>query len=156
MERGTLSSFPGRSKLAAYHTVSVHGGVANADPHGLVLMLMDACAERLNTACGCLERGETVRKAKLLHSCVTLIAELRGSLNLAEGAALAENLSNLYDYMMRQLLLANVSSDAGPVKEVLGLLNDIRSAWLAIGPQVRQSMQQDAPSTGRGASASAQ
>jgi flagellar secretion chaperone FliS len=137
MEHGTLSSFSGRSKLAAYHTVSVHGGVAKADPHGLVLMLMDACAERLATACGCIERREIARKAKLLHSCVTLIAELRGCLNRAEGGPLAENLSNLYDYMIRQLLKANVATDAGPVQEVQGLLNDIRSAWLAIGAQVR-------------------
>lgn len=137
MEHGTLASFPGKSKLAAYHTVSVHGGVDMADPHGLVLMLMDACAERLATACGCIERGEIARKAKLLHSCVTLIAELRGSLNLAAGGPLAENLSNLYDYMMRRLLLANVNSEAAPVKEVQGLLNDVRSAWLAIGPQLR-------------------
>jgi flagellar protein FliS len=139
MERSTLSSFPGKSRLAAYHTVSVHGGVANADPHGLVLMLMDACAERLNTACGCIERREIARKAKLLHGCVTLIAELRGSLNLSAGGPLAENLSNLYDYMMRRLLIANVSTEVGPVREVLGLLNDIRSAWLAIGPQVRST-----------------
>jgi flagellar secretion chaperone FliS len=137
MEHGTLSSFPGKSKLAAYHSISVQGGVANADPHGLVLMLMDACAERLATACGCIERREIARKAKLLHSCVTLIAELRGSLNLAAGGPLAVNLSNLYDYMMRQLLVANVNSEAGPVKEVLGLLNDIRSAWAEIGSQVR-------------------
>jgi flagellar secretion chaperone FliS len=137
MEHGTLSSFPGKSKLAAYHSISVQGGVANADPHGLVLMLMDACAERLATACGCIERREIARKAKLLHSCVTLIAELRGSLNLAAGGPLAVNLSNLCDYMMRQLLVANVNSEAGPVKEVLGLLNDIRSAWAEIGSQVR-------------------
>src|ERR1700689_3632816 len=104
MERSTLSSFPGKSRLAGYNPVSVHGNVGNADPHGLVLMLMDACGERLNTAWGCLERREIARKAKLLHSCVTLIAELRGSLNLSEGGALAENLSNLYDYMMRRLL----------------------------------------------------
>jgi flagellar secretion chaperone FliS len=139
MEHGTLSSFPGKSKLAAYHTVSVHGGVAMADPHGLVLMLMDACAERLASAGGCIERREIARKAKLLHSCVTLIAELRGSLNLAKGGPLAENLSNLYDYMMRQLLVANVNNEAAPVKEVLSLLNDVRSAWVAIGPQVRST-----------------
>ena len=139
MEHGTLSSFPGKSKLAAYHSISVQGGVANADPHGLVLMLMDACAERLTSACGCIERREIARKAKLLHSCVTLIAELRGSLNRAEGGPLAENLSNLYDYMMRRLLIANVNTEVGPVKEVLGLLNDVRSAWLAIGPQVRSA-----------------
>jgi flagellar protein FliS len=130
-------SFSGQSKLAAYHTVSVHGGVAKADAHGLVLMVLDACAERLTTACGCIERREIARKAKLLHSCVKLIAELRGSLNLAEGGPLAQNLSALYDYMMRRLLLANVNTDAEPVREVQGLLNDIRSAWLAIGPQVR-------------------
>jgi flagellar protein FliS len=138
-EQGTLSSFATKSRLAAYHSVSVHGGVANADPHGLVLMLMDGCAERLATAAGCIERRDTTRKAKLLHSCVTILAELRGSLNMAEGGPLAENLSNLYDYMVRQLLMANVNSDSAPVKEVLSLLNEIRSAWVAIGPQVRSS-----------------
>jgi len=132
-----LSSFAGKSKLAAYQTTSVHGGVANADPHGLVMMLLDACAERLTIAAGCIDRRETARMAKLLHSCVTILAELRGSLNLAAGGPLAENLSSLYDYMMRQLLLANAGSNASMVKEVLGLLNEIRSAWVAIGPQVR-------------------
>jgi flagellar protein FliS len=133
-----LSSYARKSSLAAYHSVSVHGGVADADPHKLVQMLMDACAERLMSASGCIERGETARKASLLHSCVTLIAELRGSLNMSEGGPLAHNLSSLYEYMARQLLLANVETDAGKVIEVLGLLNEIRSAWIAIGPEVRK------------------
>ena len=139
MEHGVLSSYARNSSLAAYQSVSVHGGVANADPHRLVQMLMDAVAERLTQARGCIERGEVGRKAKLLHSCVTLVAELRGSLNLAEGGELAQNLNNLYDYMTRQLLAANVQSDAARVTEVLGLLNEIRSAWVAIGPEVRKA-----------------
>lgn len=137
-----MNSFARNSSLAAYHSVSVHGGIATADPHRLVQMVMDALAERLNTARGCIERGETARKAKLLHSCVTLVAELRGSLNLAEGGELAQNLSNLYDYMARRLLLANVQNDADVVNEILGLLNEIRGAWVAIGPEVRKNAQQ--------------
>jgi flagellar secretion chaperone FliS len=133
-----LSSYARKSSLAAYQSVSVHGGVANADPHGLVQMLMDACAERLAIARGCIERGEIARKAKLLHSCVTLVAELRGSLNMSEGGPLAQNLSALYDYMARQLLSANVENDTGKIAEVLGLLNEIRNAWSAIGPEVRK------------------
>ena len=133
-----MSSYARRSGLAAYHTVSVHGGVADADPHKLIQMLMDACAERLMSARGCIERGESARKASLLHSCVTLVAELRGSLNMSEGGPLANNLSALYEYMTRQLLLANVENDVGKVTEVLGLLNEIRSAWIAIGPEVRK------------------
>ncbi|HEV2701421.1 MAG TPA: flagellar export chaperone FliS [Steroidobacteraceae bacterium] len=132
-----MSSFAGKSKLAAYQSTSVHGGVANADPHGLVMMLLDACAERLTIAGGCIERCETARMAKLLHSCVTILAELRGSLNFAAGGPLAENLDSLYEYMIRQLLFANSRTNASLVKEVLSLVNEIRSAWMAIGPQVR-------------------
>jgi flagellin-specific chaperone FliS len=50
--------------------------------------------------------------------------------------------------MMRQLLLANVNSDAGPIKEVLSLLNDIRSAWAEIGSQVRNVAQPAAAMNG--------
>jgi flagellar protein FliS len=153
LEHGDLSSFAGKSKLAAYQSVSVHGGVANADPHGLVMMLLDACAERLTIAAGCIERREIVRMTKLLHSCVTILAELRGSLNIAAGGPLAENLNGLYDYMIRQLLLANVGSNAGPVREVLSLLNEIRGAWSAIGPQVRPAASAGTPQLRAGASA---
>lgn len=127
------------AKLAAYQSVSVHGGVTDADPHALVLMLMDAAAERMAAARGCIERGERVRQASLLHSCVTIVGELRGVLNLGAGGPLAQNLSDLYDYMIRRLLLANAKSDCACITEVAGLLEDIRSAWVAIGPEVRRT-----------------
>jgi flagellar secretion chaperone FliS len=125
-------------KLAAYQSVSVHGGIAGADPHALVQMLMDGALERLQTARACLERHDIVRKAKLLHSCVRIIAELRGSLNLEAGGPLAQNLSDLYEYMMRRLLQANVENDVACIVEVTSLLGQIRSAWVAIGPEVQK------------------
>jgi flagellar protein FliS len=136
MEQGSVS----HSKLAAYHTVSVHGGVSGADPHALVLMLMNAAKERMATARGCIERRERAHKARLLHSCVTIIAELRGSLNMTEGGALPQNLSDLYDYMIRRLLLANAEDNVACITEVEHLLEEIRSAWIAIGPQVRPAV----------------
>lgn len=134
-----MSAYGRNSKLAAYQSVSVHGGVASADPHRLVLMLMDGALERLATARGCLERGEIGRKAQLLSNCVSIVSELRGSLDPARGGELAHNLSDLYDYMLRQLLRANVDNNAGCIQEVAGLLGEIRSAWVAIGPQARQA-----------------
>jgi flagellar secretion chaperone FliS len=135
-----VSAYARNSKLAAYQSVSVHGTVAGADPHRLVLMLMDGVLERLAVARACIERGELAKKAQLLHSCVTLIGELRGSLNTQQGGALARNLSDLYEYMVRQLLRANVDSNVGFVKEVSSLLGEVRSAWVAIGPEVRSSV----------------
>jgi flagellar secretion chaperone FliS len=132
-----VNPYAQHSRLAAYNSVAVHGAVASADPHGMVMILLDAATERMTAACRCIEHKELVRKSKLLHSCVTLIAELRGSLNLAQGGALAQNLDALYDYMIRQLIAANLHSDAGMVREVLGLLGEIRAGWAAIGPAVR-------------------
>jgi flagellar protein FliS len=132
-----VSAYPRNAKLAAYRTVSIHGHIAGADSHRLVLMLMDGVMDRLANARGCIERGETARKAQLLHSCVILIGELRGSLNLTQGGALARNLSELYDYMVRQVMRANVESNVGYVKEVSSLLSEVRGAWTAIAPEVR-------------------
>ena len=132
-----MSGFAHNPRMAAYRSALAHGGVASADPHALVQMLLDAVFDRMVAARGCIERGELAGKAKLLHSCVILIAELRGSLDLDKGGTLARNLRDLYEYMTRRLLIANVRSDASCVTEVLSLLGEIRSAWVAIGPQVR-------------------
>jgi len=132
-----VNEFGYNPRMAAYRSALVHGGVANADPHALVQMLLDAALDRMAAARGCIERGELIGKAKLLHSCVIILAELRGSLDLVKGGALAKNLRDLYEYMIRRLLTANVRSDASCVTEALGLLGEIRGAWMAIRPQVR-------------------
>jgi flagellar secretion chaperone FliS len=137
MEHRAVSAYARNSKVAAYQSVSVHGGVAGADPHRLVLMLMDGALERMAIARGYIERGQIAKKAQALHQCVNIVNELRGSLNLPQGGALAQNLGDLYDYMLRQLLRANVDSDLKCVKEVASLMSEIRSAWVAIGPEVR-------------------
>lgn len=147
-----MNAFARSSKVAAYQGVAAYGGVLGADAHGLVQILLDTALERLTASLGCIERGETARKAKLLHSSVRIVAELRGSLNIAAGGALAQNLSDLYEYMIRRLLRANVESDAACVKEVLSLLGEIRSAWTAIGPAVRQRVERP-PQTALSASA---
>lgn len=139
-----MSLYSPQSKLAAYRSVSAHGAVDGADPHALVLTLFDATLQRLTAARTCIESGETRRKASLLHSAVILVAELRGSLNLKDGGALAQNLSDLYEYMTRRLIQANLESDAHAVSEVQSLLGEIRSAWAAIGPQVRPASSQAA------------
>jgi flagellar protein FliS len=134
-----VSPYSQQSKLDAYRSVSAHGAVANAGPHALVLTVMDATLARLSAARACIEHKETRRKAGLLHSSVILIAELRGSLDLNNGGQLAQNLSDLYDYIARRLIHANLNDDVAAIAEVVSLLGEIRGAWAAIGPQVKQS-----------------
>jgi flagellar secretion chaperone FliS len=133
-----MAASPYATKLAAYSSASAHGGVAAADPHKLIVMLMDGALERISTARGCLARGEIAEKAKLLNRAVSIIGELRGSLDMAKGGALAANLAELYDYMCRRLLAASSENRAEWLDEVGSLLHEIRGAWLSIAPQAQR------------------
>jgi flagellar secretion chaperone FliS len=143
-----LSVYSSRSKLAAYQSTAVHGGVAGADPHRLVLMLMDGALERITIGRGCIERngkGDVARKAAALNQCISIVGELRGTLDMSAGGELAENLNKLYDYMIRRLLLANVNNDVKILTEVASLLDNVRSAWAAIAPGARTPKPQAVP-----------
>lgn len=132
-----MSLYSPQSNINAYRSVSAHGVVAGGDQHSMVLALFDAILGRLAAARSCIEQGATTRKAGLLHSSVVLVGELRGSLDMTRGGTLARNLSDLYEYMARRLVHANMNNDSEAISEILGLLREIREAWAAIGPEVR-------------------
>ena len=118
--------------LAAYSSVATHGGIADGDPHRLILMLMDGALERLAMARGCLQRNDIAQKATLVQKVMAIVQELRASLDLERGGPLAGNLRDLYDYMERQLVKANVENRLALLEEVAALLGEIRSAWAAV------------------------
>jgi flagellar protein FliS len=84
-----------------------------------------------------MQRGDVTEKARLLNRTVSIVAELRGSLDLSAGGQIATNLSELYDYMNRRLMTALANNQLEPLDEVSKLLSDIRSAWVAIPQQAR-------------------
>jgi flagellar secretion chaperone FliS len=129
---------PNASKLAAYRSTSAHSGVAAADPHRLVVMLMDGALERIATARGLMSHGGGVETPQLLHRAVAIIDELRNSLNLKAGGEVAANLDALYEYMCTRLMQANSQNKPEWLDEVSRLLGEIRSAWLQIAQQNRQ------------------
>ena len=130
-------SSPYAARVAAYTSASTHGGVAAADPHKLIVMLMDGAIDRIRAAHGCMKRGETGEKAQLIHRAVAIIGELRASLDLKAGGQVAANLSELYDYMSRRLLKAMLENKTEILDEVTKLLHDIRGAWTSIPTEAR-------------------
>jgi flagellar secretion chaperone FliS len=127
-----MTGYSRTSNLAAYQAVAAHGGVAAADPQRLVLMLLDGALERIAAAGGAMGNGAPEAKTRLLHRAVSIIDELRASLNLEAGGQLAANLADLYDYASRQLMRANLENRTELLDEVGKLLREIRSAWIQI------------------------
>jgi flagellar protein FliS len=123
-------------KLGTYQAVAAHGSVDAANPHRLVLLLLDGALERVASARGCLEHNALTEKSQQLHRAVQILDELRDSLNLRAGGEIAANLNDLYDYMSRQLMRANLENRKDLMTEVASLLQSLRSGWAAIAPTV--------------------
>ncbi len=132
-----MKGYSRTSTLGAYQSVATHGGVASADPHGLIVMLMDGALERIAKARGCIRNGARGEKAQLIQSTVAIVDELRCSLDLGAGGTIAANLDDLYDYMCRQLVKANLNDRIETLDEVAQLLGEIRSAWIALPEDAR-------------------
>jgi flagellar protein FliS len=131
-----------QAALKQYRQIGVHGGIEDASPHRLIQMLMTAALERMHTARGLVERlnggvsdvGATAEKGSHIGSAISIVDGLRTSLDMQRGGEIAANLDNLYDYMGRRLLEANLSNRVDILDEVIGLLAQIKDAWDTIAP----------------------
>lgn len=121
------------SALKQYSQVNLHGNAAYANPHRLVQMLMEGAMERLLAAKGMIERGQIADKAQQISRAMEIIDGLRLCLDKQAGGEIARNLDDLYDYMSRRLLEANLKNSGPQLDEVHALLGEISSAWATIG-----------------------
>ena len=115
-----------------------NSAIAYADPHELILRLLNGAVERISQARGAISRGETAAKAESISKAVMIVGGLEGCVNHQAGGELAENLSALYQYMGIRLAEANIHDDIAKLNEVTDLLLQIKSAWEKI-PEYVQS-----------------
>ncbi|WP_281718071.1 flagellar export chaperone FliS [Pandoraea apista] len=132
----------GQNAANAYRKVGLETGVVAASPHQLIVMLFDGAKAALTKARIHFEAGHIAERGQAISKAIDIIGGLRDGLNMEVGGELSRNLRDLYDYMGRRLLEANLENDVAKVQEVDTLLETIASAWRAI-----------APSTGTGAPA---
>ncbi|GAB7259920.1 flagellar export chaperone FliS [Dickeya ananatis] len=124
-----------KSASQAYAQVSVESAVMSATPHQLIVMLFDGTKSALVRARILLEQNDVVGKGNALSKAIDIISNgLKLGLDMEKGGELAENLADLYDYMVRRLLHANINNDLQAIMEVEALLDNIADAWKQIGP----------------------
>lgn len=125
-----------------YNKVGVASSVEAADPHRLIQMLMQGALEKVAIAKGYMERKDVANKGAHISWAISIIEGLRASLNKDNGGELAENLDDLYDYMIRRLLRANMENDIDILDEVSSLLITVKGAWDQV-PQHIQTTDKD-------------
>lgn len=117
----------------AYNKVGLETGVDIANPHRLILMLLDGAILSLGSAAQAMKEKNIPEKGKLISVAIDIISGgLQASVDVQAGGELSERLVALYDYMCQRLLYANLKNDLGAIEEVSSLLGEIRSAWQEI------------------------
>jgi len=131
--------------INAYAKVGIETGVSAASPHKLIVMLFDGAQIALAGALQHMKAGNVSGKGQSISKAISIIdSGLRASLDKSVGGEVANNLDRLYEYMSNRLLLANLNNDPQIVEEVQHLLQDIKSAWVAIDAPPEAGQQAEA------------
>ena len=121
----------------AYARVGVETSVNAASAHKLIELLFNGFMDAILLARGAMRNRQIEAKGKAIGRAARIVEEgLKAGLNLESGGKLAEDLSALYAYVTVRLTYANLRNDEAALDECVRLLNPLREAWIAIGPQV--------------------
>lgn len=119
---------------SGYAKVSLETGVLAASPNKLIIMLYEGAISFCRGAIVHMKQADIENKGKMLSNAILVIDNgLRLSLDKKAGGDIASSLDDLYVYMSRQLMLANIRNDADMVHAVIKLLTELKSAWEEIG-----------------------
>ncbi len=119
--------------LAQYARAYKSVAVTTATPGQLVLMLFDGALRFMSAALHGFEQEDFSLRIDLVNTnaikAQKIIRELQCSLDLQGGGEFAQRMYALYDFMIDQLLKANISKDPAPMRIAQDILGQIRDAW---------------------------
>jgi len=121
---------------AAYYNQYLENQVNNASPEELLVMLYNGAIRFISEAEHAMEARQIGRQGMLIGKVINIINELSATLDHEIGGEIAADLEALYDFMSRELLLANVNDDLGRLIQVRKLLSGLRDTWVKAIEQI--------------------
>jgi flagellar protein FliS len=103
--------------------------IQSADPVQLVRMLYRGALDATIAARGYLQAGDIGSRSRSITKAHAILTELARCLNHDVGGEISRNLVELYDYMQRRLLAANMEQNDAPLAEVDKVLRELLEAW---------------------------
>ncbi len=132
-----------KNSVSHYSSVDSYTGVTDASPHQLVQMLLEGALKKIAIVKGLMLRKEIAKKGEVMGQALAIIAGLRSSLDFSAGGDLAVNLDNIYEYVERRLLKANLENNVELLDESTRLINEIKAGWEAIPEESRSRPSED-------------
>ena len=95
----------------------------------LILMLYDGALQAVNQAIQCMSRKEIAEQSRHILKAQDIINELSSALDMKQGGEVAKTLDQLYQFVLNQLIQANITSDTMYLESIIKVLTPLRDAW---------------------------
>ncbi|GGB43749.1 flagellar export chaperone FliS [Fictibacillus barbaricus] len=115
-----------------------NNSVQTASPGELTLMLYNGCLKFIGLARTAIELKNTEQKNTNLLKAQKIIQELMVTLNM--DVEISKSMMQMYDYINRRLIEANIQSDVTILDEVEDYVTDFRNTWKEV-IQINRRMQ---------------
>ncbi len=106
--------------------------VSTSDPIDLVIMLYDGVESFMKKALSAINDRKVADKSAYLTRSMAIIEELLRSLDVEVGGQAAENLQELYLYLMKEIAEINLTSDAEKLQRAMEIVSTLRDAWKGV------------------------
>ena len=112
-----------------YHNAYKHNEVSTSSQGKLILMMYEGASKFTTMALKCMDDGDIAGKATYIRKTHDIVNELSVSLDMKKGGEVAARLETLYQFILRQLTLANIKSDRAALESILKVLEPLYDAW---------------------------
>lgn len=129
--------FTATNGVSEYNDIGRFSGIENSSPHKLVDIMYSTAIDRLSQATGMIERNETVAKGQAISKTISIIEELRRTLDMEKGGDVAISFHDLYVYINERLVTANMKNDITILDECKSLIRELQEGWNGIPEDVR-------------------
>lgn len=121
------------SGFNSYQQVDLDAQAASANPHQLVLMLIDGLLNELTRIKGHIDAKRLAEKGAGINKCMNILIGLDSALDLTNGGEIAANLHDLYEFSQIELYQASVNNDNERINNVERVMGNIREGWEGFG-----------------------
>ncbi len=122
-----------RAGTARYQSVDIASRIEGATPHRLVQIMYEELLKALDAMAYATARGDYVQRGQHQSKVLAVLTGLETSLDFDKGGQIAVDLVAIYREARRLVVAGGRDSDARPVAEARAMIEEIASAWDAIG-----------------------
>ena len=117
----------------------VESKIYTATPEELVQILYETALESIHRGIDAVACGDIGTRARAITKASSCVMELAGSLNVEAGGELGVRLAVLYEYILHELLEANVHQSAAPLRDCERVLSSLLEGWTAAIAQLERN-----------------